>query len=336
MRIKRILIIVSVVFPSIIFLLCGIFLISYLQEEEEDPRYQSGQGISQTVMQYTEEFSHRIEEYHLEGYEIYLYAIMMVETGGVGNDPMQSLGDVKEEDKTPALSIKTACAYFARLLEEAQASNCDIWTVIQAYNYGIGYIDYVSEHGGKHTYVLAKDFAAKKSGGKQVKYSNPIAINKNGGWRYEYGNMFYVYLVKQYLPSEPMSEDMANTILQEAYKYEGYKYVWGGSTPQTSFDCSGLVQWCYGVAGITLPRTAQEQYNATDHIDLSAAEPGDLIFFTKTYESPNLITHVGIYVGNGKMFHAGNPIGFANLNDRYYREHFVCAARVKQQEEVED
>ena len=243
---------------------------------------------------------------------------------------MQSLGNsgLTEEEKTPSESIKAAVAYFAMLLQKADTLGCDLDTVIQAYNYGAGYIDYVSARGKTHTFQLSCDFASSKCGGRKVRYDNPVAIAQNGGWRYEYGNMFYVYLVKQYLESEPLPADTANAVLAEAYKYQGWKYVWGGSSPQTSFDCSGLTQWCFGQAGISLPRTAQEQYEAVQHLELEEAQPGDLVFFTKTYKTDNYITHVGIYAGNGRMFHAGNPIGFADLNTSFWKEHFVCIGRV--------
>ena len=110
--------------------------------------------------------------------------------------------------------------------------------------------------------------------------TNPIAVAKNGGWRYGYGNMFYVELVNQYLTVAHFDNATAQAIMNEALKYQGWKYVYGGSNPNTSFDCSGLVQWCYGKAGISLPRTAQAQYDATQHLPLSQAKAGDLVFFT--------------------------------------------------------
>ena len=100
--------------------------------------------------------------------------------------------------------------------------------------------------------------------------------------------------------------------------------------PRQSFDCSGLTQWCYGVAGITLPRTAQTQYDATRHIPFEDAQPGDLVFFQGTYNCGDYITHVGIYVGDNRMYHAGNPIGFADLTSAYWQAHLVCAGRVGQ------
>jgi len=120
------------------------------------------------------------------------------------------------------------------------------------------------------------------------------------------------------------------TIMNEALKYQGWKYVYGGSNPNTSFDCSGLTQWCYGKAGISLPRTAQAQYDATQHIPLSQAQAGDLVFFHSTYNTSDYVTHVGIYVGNNQMYHAGNPIGYTDLTSAYWQQHIICAGRIKQ------
>ena len=155
----------------------------------------------------------------------------------------------------------------------------------------------------------------------KVTYKNEISIKENGGWRYKYGNMFYVRLIKQYLAVPSFSDATAQAIFNEALKYQGWKYVYGGSNPNTSFDCSGLVQWCYGKAGISLPRTAQAQYDATQHLSLSQAKAGDLVFFHSTYNAGTYVTHVGIY--------AGNPIGYADLTSPYWQQHLIGAGRVK-------
>lgn len=91
--------------------------------------------------------------------------------------------------------------------------------------------------------------------------------------------MFYVDLVSQYSISPQFDDEMVQIVMNEALKYEGFPYVFGGDNPNTSFDCSGLTQWSYRKAGINLPRTAQQQYNVTEHIPLSEAKPGDLVFF---------------------------------------------------------
>jgi hypothetical protein len=226
-------------------------------------------------------------------------------------------------------SIKQGCKYFASLLKVAKNRDCDINTVIQSYNYGSGFIDYVASRGNKYTFELAENFAKEKSGSSKVNYDNPIAVKENGGWKYSYGNMFYILLVSQYLTTEKFDDATVQTVMDEALKYEGWKYVYGGYNPTTSFDCSGLVLWCYGKAGITLPRTAQEQYDATQHIPLSEAQPGDLVFFHSTYDAGTYITHVGIYQGNNKMFHAGDPIGYADLTNSYWQEHLASAGRIQ-------
>ena len=106
--------------------------------------------------------------------------------------------------------------------------------------------------------------------------------------------------------------------------------VYGGSNPNTSFDCSGLTQWCYGKAGISLPRTAQAQYDATQHLPLSQAKAGDLVFFHSTYNAGSYVTHVGILVSPTQMYHAGDPIGYADLSSSYWQQHLIGAGRVKQ------
>lgn len=113
--------------------------------------------------------------------------------------------------------------------------------------------------------------------------------------------MFYVPIVTRHFLSTGFSDETVQTVMDEALKFQGWTYVYGGDHPSTSFDCSGLVQWCYRKAGISLPRTAQEQYDATEHLPLSQAQPGDLVFFTGTYNAGTYITHVGIYQGNNRM-----------------------------------
>ena len=169
----------------------------------------------------------------------------------------------------------------------------------------------------------------------EVELINPVAdtvanANYRGADVEWYGNMFYVELVSQYLTVSQVSGELAQKIMNEALKYQGWDYVYGGSNPNTSFDCSGLVQWCYGKAGINLPRTAQAQYDATQHIPLSQAQAGDLVFFHSTYNAGTYVTHVGIYVGNNQMYHAGDPIGYADLTSSYWQQHLIGAGRIKQ------
>ena len=107
-------------------------------------------------------------------------------------------------------------------------------------------------------------------------------------------------------------------------------FVWGGSSPSTSFDCSGFVCWVYTASGVhNLPRTtAQGIYNQCAIISPSEAKPGDIIFFTGTYDSPGPVSHVGIYVGDGMMLHCGSPIQYANINSSYWQTHFYAFGRL--------
>lgn len=116
-------------------------------------------------------------------------------------------------------------------------------------------------------------------------------------------------------------------ILEEMEKYEGWPYVWGGSNPDVGFDCSGLMQWSYGQVGIKLPRTAYAQYQVAQPITRGELQPGDLIFFKSAYYAP--VTHVGMYVGDGKMFHSSNPgIYYGNALTGYWGSVIVGYGRV--------
>ena len=129
---------------------------------------------------------------------------------------------------------------------------------------------------------------------------------------------------------EAFSDDTFAALMDEATKYIGYPYVWGGSTPETSFDCSGFVCWSYTHSGVyNLPRTtAQGIYDQCTRISREEARPGDLVFFTRTYLASVPVTHIGIYVGENKMLHCGNPIKYASIDTDYWRSHFYCFGRL--------
>ena len=159
--------------------------------------------LSQDVLRYQPSIEKYAQEYGVSDYVEYLLAIMQVESGGKGNDIMQcseSLG-LSPNSLGAEESIQQACKYFSELINTAESIGCDMESVIQAYNYGLGYLFYVAENGHVHTYELAEEFAKIYSEGNKAAYPNPVAEQQNGGWRYQYGNMFYVVLVNQYLES---------------------------------------------------------------------------------------------------------------------------------------
>ena len=124
-------------------------------------------------------------------------------------------------------------------------------------------------------------------------------------------------------------EDFAR-LMGEATKYIGWPYVWGGSSPATSFDCSGFVCWVYTHSGVyDLPRTtAQSIYNQCVPVSRDELKPGDLVFFTGTYATTNAVSHIGIFVGDNQMIHAGDPIGYANLGNSYWIKHLYGYGRL--------
>ena len=132
--------------------------------------------------------------------------------------------------------------------------------------------------------------------------------------------------VEHEIPEAYLAEETFAAILEEAEKYIGYPYVWGGYKPSTSFDCSGFVSYVYNQCGWDFGRLgAQGLYNISRRT--SSPRPGDLVFFTGTYDTPG-VSHVGIYVGDGWMLHCGDPIGYANLNTSYWQSHFYAYGRL--------
>lgn len=133
------------------------------------------------------------------------------------------------------------------------------------------------------------------------------------------------------IPGEALTDEKFRKMITEAEKYLGYPYVWGGSSPSTSFDCSGFVSWVINHCGNGWNvgrQTANGLMGKCDIIPKGEAEPGDLIFFQKTYNTSGA-SHVGIYVGNGMMIHCGNPISYASIETNYWRQHYYCMGRIR-------
>ena len=133
------------------------------------------------------------------------------------------------------------------------------------------------------------------------------------------------------IPGEALTDEKFRKMITEAEKYLGYPYVWGGSSPSTSFDCSGFVSWVINHCGNGWNvgrQTANGLMGKCDIISKSEAKPGDLIFFQKTYNTSGA-SHVGIYVGNGMMIHCGNPISYASIETSYWRQHYYCMGRIR-------
>ena len=131
------------------------------------------------------------------------------------------------------------------------------------------------------------------------------------------------------LAGAALGDEQFTAIITEGEKYLGYPYVFGGKTPETSFDCSGFVSWVLTHSGVKqISATAQGLYNNCTPVTETEAKPGDLIFFQGTYNCPDIVSHVGFYVGNGLMLDCGNPIKYETFGNSYWQSHFYAFGRI--------
>ena len=170
------------------------------------------------------------------------------------------------------------------------------------------------------------------SGDQAERYA--VLLETKGNKAYLFADDPYVATSDAYLdydiPGEALTDTKFVNMIHEAEKYLGYPYVWGGSSPSTSFDCSGFVSYVINHCGNGWNvgrQTAEGLRNSCSIIPAGAAQPGDLIFFQGTYETAGA-SHVGIYVGNNMMIHCGNPIQYASIDTPYWRQHFYCFGRL--------
>ena len=266
---------------------------------------------------YVQEYA---QKYGVGEYVEILLAMIAQESGGDSDrypDIMQcseSAGMAPNSITDPLVSLEQGIRYFAALAESGKKAGVDMDTVIQSYNFGGGYIGYVRDHyGGKHSEEAARSFSGMMAA--------------RAGWS-GYGDVKYVEHVRSHIHTSPAGGAMENYEAMYAVmkEYENVPYVFGG-TSKSGIDCSAMSQKLYQSVGISLPRTAQEQYDAVSHISESQARPGDLVFFTATYNAGTLITHVGVYTGNGQFFHAGGSRCQFSALSGYYREKLVCFGR---------
>ena len=170
-------------------------------------------------------------------------------------------------------------------------------------------------------------------------YGNLSALLERGITIEDKANVQRVYMLAKYGQTEQgrglphggaMEDGSFAALIAEGEKYLGRPYVWGGSDPRTSFDCSGFVCWVYTHSGVcSLPRTtAMGIYNQCVIVPKEEAQPGDLVFFSGTYACSSPVSHVGIYAGDGMMLHCGSPIGYTSIETAYWREHFFAFGRL--------
>ncbi|EEM44386.1 bifunctional lytic transglycosylase/C40 family peptidase [Bacillus cereus] len=280
------------------------------------------------------------QEFGVEPYVPLMLSLIMQESGGRLLDVMQSAEGafntrypkIQNGISDPDYSIWCGVQEFKHSITIANVkSPSDINRIklaLQTYNFGPGFLNFINRNGGEYTLELAKQFALEHNGGRtQCGFRSP----------YCYGDFSYVDKVLKYYqvsnngtnPGTGTGDGPANAKFNEIMAlvspYDGYPYVFGGRQPPY-FDCSGLIEWSYNKLGIRISGTAADMYNQTVPVDKPA--PGDLVFFQGTYKPG--ISHIGIYIGDNKMFNAGGThLHYADLSKKYWVDHFVGIRRVK-------
>lgn len=299
----------------------------------------SGQSLSIMVESYRVYVESKTKDEDMQEYVNLILCVMQIESGGSGLDPMQS-AEGPFNDKYPRLpngitdpyySIDCGIKELQSCLKRANVKNNkdyeNIKVALGGYNFGNGFIEWCQKN---YNGIWSLDIAQK--------FSN--IWKEKTGWDV-YGDPPYAQKVMSYYQRTGIDiEESANVaemgakkykeLINEAEKYLGFPYVFGGSNPSTSFDCSGFICWSFTKSAVyNLPRTtAQEIYNQSAKIKKEEAKPGDLIYFTGTYDCPDPVSHIGIYVGNNTMLHCGNPISYVKINTEYWQQHFYAFGRL--------
>ena len=300
----------------------------------EDPDIRQAESDYTALEKQLERELGSIEQTH-SGYDEYRYDV-----DTIGHDPNELIayltvkfGDFKPDEVQAALKDLFEQQYTVTLTPVSETryktvshTNKDGTTSSRrvAYTYMILYVTVRNRSLGTVVRELLTEDEYKRylvifqqKGNRPNIFGDNIYANPSEGPKYE-------------IPGEALSDPSFKALITEAEKYLGWPYVWGGSSPSTSFDCSGFVCWVYTASGVhNLPRTtATGIYNQCTVISKSEAKPGDLVFFTKTYDCDGPVSHIGIYVGNGMMIHAGSPIKYASIETSYWQEHFYAFGRL--------
>ncbi|WP_256869965.1 bifunctional lytic transglycosylase/C40 family peptidase [Bacillus sp. CDB3] len=284
----------------------------------------------------------------MESYVSILLAIIQVESGGTGTrDIMQSsesagygrpnVFQTEEESVRQGVKHLKECLLALKAFNMGYENNSK--ALAQAYNYGNYFATWLGKRGGEYSLEVAEEYSRTvvapslgNTTGITTSYVNETSLRVGKPYRYvDGGNFHYGELISEYIggAGANISGDF-QTVLAEIEKYQGWPYVWGGKSPNQGFDCSGLTSWGLKQIGIDLPSYALTQYQLTEPIDPSEAQPGDLIFFKGTYDSPDHISHVGFYIDENTMYDSQESgIGYHNWKLPYWQQHFAGIHRVK-------
>lgn len=299
---------------SVLIVVSSIFLV-FSYDEEETRITASAKNIPESVLKHKGTIIKYMRKYNIpDKYLPYILAQATQESGGKEPDIFQAseskyngqMGMIKSAEE----SIEHAMKRWREIIDEIDRRKLifSVELVLQTYNFGSGYLDWVANHGRKWTEENAESFSKHK-----------LATLKN--WNYnKYGDIHYIKNIYRYLNLERNYKNIQNisdatikTVIDEAYSFLNVPYELYGNNPPYCIDCSAFTMRVYKKIGINFSHSAQAQYEAvTDNgkklkTKISDLEIGDLVFFKGTYNTSKYITHVGIYIGNGKMINAQIP-----------------------------
>lgn len=272
-------------------------------ESSNHPMNQDNVTLSQDVEAHRELVEQYAREFGIEEHVPLLLAIIQVESEGNLEDVMQSSESLNLPPNTLSTeeSIEQGTRYFSELITSVEELGLDLETALQAYNFGGGFISFVSKRTNSYSSELAEGFARDQANGHRVNYSNPIAIERNGGWRYSYGNMFYVDLVNQYLSSPPSSDSSGTDWIRPAEGVVtspfGYRIhpIYGDRRLHTGIDIAGSGAILAARSGTVISASYNNGLGYFVRID-----HGDGYESVYGHMTPNLLVSIGDSVSQGQ------------------------------------
>ena len=279
-----------------------------------------------------DEYRYQMEEINHNPYELTAYLTVLFEdyTREEVQDTLQELFDGQYELKLEEeIEVRTRTETRTHTVIDPETGEVseEAYEVEVEYNYYI--LNVILQNHGLGPVINMAGLTEEQ----EERYN--VLLQTQGNRPYLFEDDIYANSSGEYtdydIPGEALTDERFANMIQEAEKYLGYPYIWGGSSPSTSFDCSGFVSWVINNCGNGWNigrQTANGLMSAYDIIPASEAQPGDLIFFQGTYDVAGA-SHVGIYVGDGMMIHCGNPISYASVETSYWQAHFYCYGRIR-------
>lgn len=339
------------VLPFLLVAVLCLLIVGMLGSSHEKLEFGGTENITKEVRRWCPLIEQEAKAQGMEEYIDLISSIVQVESGGSGTkDIMQSsesAGYPPNYWSSETLSIRQGIKHLKGIVNILKSYNGgyenNTKLLAQAYNFGSAFARYVGNAGGSYSLEVAETYSrtvvAPSLGnftGETYSYINDTSLRLGKPYLYRNGgNFMYGELVGQYGgcsgsgATPPITGDFA-IVLAEVLKYEGMPYVWGGKTPKSGFDCSGLISWGMKKIGVNIPSYSVSQYNLTVPVHPLDAQPGDLIFFKGTYGSPNQISHVEFYIDDRTMYGSnGSGVGYHNwAQDPYWQAHFAGIRRI--------